>query len=254
MRQCCRPAASAASVATVYDIEEAATLPALPRPTGSSANRNKRLFAILGPFHRRVLAEFFQWLMDRPLGGLLAFIAAAILALTLAFWPFYVLLAGSFAPTNSDGVTVGTVETATAAADAFVVSFGALFSQTTHWTANNASSVFLVTLQAGIGKLTLSGLTALLVMKVSRVPNHVIVSDALLVHVYDDEWHISLRLGTLYYQVYAQPRYCFLYLFCGSCCCLHDLLTDSILLSFLFLSPLPPTTPPHRLHALTHTH
>ena len=199
MRKCCRPAASAASVATVYDIEEAAALPALPRPTGSSANRNKRLFAILGPFHRRVLAEFFQWLMDRPLGGLLAFIAAAILALTLAFWPFYVLLAGSFAPTNSDGVTVGTVETATAAADAFVVSFGALFSQTTHWTANNASSVFLVTLQAGIGKLTLSGLTALLVMKVSRVPNHVIVSDALLVHVHDDEWHISLRLGTLYY-------------------------------------------------------
>ena len=197
LRLCCPGGSgSAPSQSTVYDIEAAksqAVTPPLPRPKGYM-NRNKQLFAILGPFHRRVLSEFFGWLMDKPLSVLVIFIGMSIFVMTLVFWPFYAFLVDDFVQSSSNDGTNTVL-------DAFVVSFGSLFSQSTHWKANNSASVFLITLHGAIGKVTLSGLTALLVMKVSRVPNHLIVTDALLIHKHDGDWHISLRLGTLYYQV-----------------------------------------------------
>jgi len=172
--------------AAVYDSTN--TVP-IPKPSGYF-NRNQKFFAILGPFHRRYLSELIVFLLDAPSIYLLLFIFAVVFTLTLLFWPFYALLGPSF-----------TGKTVMSTMDALTTSFAGLFSQATPWTATNSASLFLVTLQSAIGKLTLSALTALLVLKVSRVPNFLIVSKSLLFHRHEGEWHISFRIGTLYNQV-----------------------------------------------------
>ena len=96
--------------------------------------------------------------------------------------------------------TGAAVTGASSALDAFAVAFAGFFAVNSGYTCNSPGSVILLTLETAVGKLSLASLTALLVIKVSKVPNNMVLSSRLLVHRRKGQWTLSFRVGCLHFQ------------------------------------------------------
>ena len=92
------------------------------------------------------------------------------------------------------------IENAVTIWDTVAVAFASLFSVPTRYTPNSAAVVTLVTIEFAVGKLAVAGLTALLVIKVSRVPNNIVLSKLILVSKPRNHWILTLRVGMLHNQ------------------------------------------------------
>ena len=145
---------------------------------------------------------------------LIVFIFAAVACLVVLFWiPFIIIVStencgGIIAvlDTSPNGTSTHTsgclpqIEGAITVWDAYALAFASLFSVPTRYTPNSATAVTLVTIEVAVGKLAVAGLTALLVIKVSRVPNNLVLSQFLLVSKPHDHWVVTLRVGMLHHQ------------------------------------------------------
>eukprot|EP00942_MAST-04A_sp_MAST-4A-sp1_P014424 g14424.t1 len=150
-------------------------------------------YGIIGGPPLNVVSEIFNQLMNRSYAYLLFFIAQSIVALVLVFWgPFAAIIL------NNPNVSV---QGATTAIDALAVTFAGLFSVPSAYLCASPGAVLLLTFLNAVGKLAIASLTALLVLKISRVPNNWITSDRAIVHKRNGKWTISLRIGLLHKQV-----------------------------------------------------
>ena len=150
-------------------------------------------YGTIGGPPSNVLQALFAKLMSKSYIYLLSFIAQCILALTLLFWgPFAAIVLA--APGEA-------VRGAFTAVDALAVTFAAIFSVPSAYVCTAPEAVILLTILYAVGKLAIASLTALLVLKISQVPNNFVCSDRAIIHQRNGEWTISLRLGLLHKQV-----------------------------------------------------
>ena len=144
-------------------------------------------------------------LLNESYTYLIVFITVAVAFLVALFWiPLIAIVltdkcggVTTLAGVSSNGTSMPTsecmppVEGALDVWDAFAVAFASLFSVPTRYTPNSATAVTLVTVEFAVGKLAVAGLTALLVIKVSRVPNNLVLSRFLLVSKPHNNWIIT---------------------------------------------------------------
>ena len=157
-------------------------------------------------------SKLFMDLLNKSYSYLILFIISAVVCLVLVFWfPFIVLVLTNSCPGTATTAVSASLNTtalvcrpaiseANDAFDAFAVAFASLFAVPTHYTANSVIAVTLVTIEFAVGKLAVAALTALLVIKVSRVPNNLVLSHRILLHKPRDHWMLSMRAGILHRQ------------------------------------------------------
>ena len=173
---------------------------------------------------RHFASKLFMDLLNKSYLYLVVFIASAVVSLTtIFFFPFLALILTSDCPSTITATATATTRAAAAAAsnstfissvfncrppiseasnafDAFAIAFASLFAVPTHYIANSVAAVTLVTLEFAVGKLAVAALTALLVIKVSRVPNNLVLSSRVLIHKPKKQWMLSMRIGILHNQ------------------------------------------------------
>ena len=157
-----------------------------------NSNFAKMQYGIVGGPPANFFSSMFALLLGKSYFYLLGFIFQVIGMIVLAFLvPFAIIVLGQpgIAVTGAHDVL-----------DAFAVAFSGFFAVNSGYLCNSPGSVILLTLETAVGKLSLAGLTALLVIKVSRVPNHMVVSSRLLIHKRKGKWTLSFRIGALHYQ------------------------------------------------------
>jgi hypothetical protein len=139
-----------------------------------------------------IFASLFAKLMDGSYLYVLSFIFQSILVMILCFWPFFSLIVHSNPNTAIQG--------ASTTYDAFAITCAGLFAVPSNYTCTDPTAVLLLTIETAVGKLAVAGLTALLVLKISRVPNNLVVTSRLLVHKRSGKWTLSFRIGALHFQ------------------------------------------------------
>ena len=152
-------------------------------------------------------------LLNESYTYLIIFITIAVSILVGIFWiPYIIFILQDKCHGITSNVNVGLasnstsspcvppIEGAASVADAFAIAFASLFSVPTRFRANSAAAVTLVTIEFAVGKLAVAGLTALLVIKVSRVPNNIVLSKVILVSKPHNFWVLTLRVGMLHRQ------------------------------------------------------
>jgi hypothetical protein len=150
-------------------------------------------YGTIGGPPSNLLNAVFARLMNKSYLYLVVFIMQCILVLVLVFWgPFAAIIMA--APNKA---VVG----ASTALDALAVTFAAIFSVPSTYICSSPDAVILLTILYAVGKLSIASLTALLVMKISQVPNNFVVSDRAIVHRRNGKWTVSLRIGLLHKQV-----------------------------------------------------
>jgi hypothetical protein len=172
-------------------------------------------FEQIGHEPRHFASKLFMDLLNKSYMYLLVFIALAVVCLVVVFWlPFLILILSYQCPATSNSMNATLSPSAVSslslcrppiseahdAWDAFAVAFASLFSVPTNYSANSVAAVTLVTIEFAVGKLAVAALTALLVIKVSRVPNNLVLSSRVLVHKPNDHWMLSMRIGILHKQ------------------------------------------------------
>lgn len=151
----------------------------------------------LGAAAPNFFSVLFQQLLNKSYGFLLTFILFGLLLITLLFWvPFIVVVY----------VDPDAIENCGTVTDALAFAFASLFSVDTHYRAASTASVFVVTAEAVVGKLAITALTALLVLKISKTPDNCIQSRRILVHKLKGKWTLSVRVAILYDQRIWSPK------------------------------------------------
>jgi hypothetical protein len=171
------------------------------RPT--KMTNSDESFEQIGTEPKHFASKLFMDLLNKRYSYLFGFIGFAVVGLVFIFWlPFVALILSYKCPTAGNGTLVCNppLTEAYTAWDAFAVAFASLFAVPTNYTANNVIAVTLVAIEFAVGKLAVAGLTALLVIKVSRVPNNLVLSSRVLVHKPKDDWKLSMRIGVLHSQ------------------------------------------------------
>ena len=160
---------------------------------GGGENFPRVFYGIIGGPPRACIAAMFAALMQRSYLYLLGFIAQAILVIVAVFWgPFTIIIYS-----DPDVAVTG----ATSVLDALAVTFAGFFAVPSGYVAVAPAAVLLLTFTNAIGKLAVASLTALLVMKISKVPNNIVASTRALIHKRKGKWTISVRLGTMHFQM-----------------------------------------------------
>ena len=174
------------------DDSSAAAVPRIKIGKGK-VNLAANMYGTVGGPPSNVLQALFAKLMTKSYGFLLLFIFQCIMALTLLFWgPFATIVLS--APGEA-------IQGASTAVDALAVTFAAIFSVPSAYVCTSPEAVILLTLLYAVGKLAIASLTALLVLKISQVPNNFVSSDRAIIHRRNGKWTISLRIGLLHKQI-----------------------------------------------------
>lgn len=158
----------------------------------------------LGAAPPSVFRLLFQNLLNRSYSFLLSFILVGLVGITLVFWVPFIALVGN---------DPSAIDNCTTIADALAFAFASLFGVDSHYRAASSTAVFVVTAEVVVGKLAITALTALLVLKISKTPDNCIQSKRILVHKLKGKWTISVRVAVLYDQRLWDPR---IYLSCIS--------------------------------------
>ena len=156
-----------------------------------------KLMGVIGTQPPNWASQLFQMLLNRSYGYLLSFIAVSLLSLTLLFSIPYVLLVR---------LDPGSIVGAETAADAISFAFASFFGVPTRFQAASNSAIIVATTEIAVGKLAVTGLTALLVLKISKTPNNIVVTERVLIHKKGDKWHLSIRAAVLYEQRLYHPK------------------------------------------------
>ena len=150
-------------------------------------------YGTIGGPPSNIISGVFASLMSKSYLYLLLFIAQCIFMLTLIFWgPFAAIILS--APHEA---VIG----ASSALDALAVTFAAIFSVPSAYVCTSPGAVILLTVLYAVGKLSIASLTALLVLKISQVPNNFVTTDRAIIHKRNGKWTMSLRLGLLHQQI-----------------------------------------------------
>ena len=166
-----------------------------PPPIATNLSRYnfaKETYGTIGGPPINLLAGIFAKLMNGSYFYVLFFIFQCISVIVLLFWPFFIVVVVS----NPNKAILG----ATTAYDAFAITCAGLFSVPSNYICNDPTALLILTLETAVGKLAVAGLTALLVLKISRVPNNLVVTSRLLVHKRNGKWTLSFRIGALHFQ------------------------------------------------------
>ena len=159
--------------------------------------------AFMYPFNSpppKFFAQLLQDLLNRDYIYLLSVIIGIIMAFVLIFWiPIVIVVLLDSVPGTSIRNVISPV-------GALAFSFSSLFSVTTNYMAVSTVSVFIVTFEVVLGKLLIASLTALLVLKISRTPSHIVQSHRLLIHKRNGKWTLSMRVAILYGQRIYNPK------------------------------------------------
>jgi hypothetical protein len=181
---------------------------AILRPT--KMTDGEETFEQLGAEPKHFASKLFMDLLNKDYRYLFVFIGLSVVGLVVMFWlPFLVLILSYTCPMSNNGTAVCNppLTEAYTAWDAFAVAFASLFAVPTHYTATSVIAVTLVAIEFAVGKLAVAGLTALLVIKVSRVPNNLVLSSRVLVHKPHDHWRLSMRIGLLHSQTISGANF-----------------------------------------------
>ena len=84
--------------------------------------------------------------------------------------------------------------------DTVALAFTTLLNIPSIYVPTSATAVIAVSLETGFRRFILAGVTAILVVKASKVQNNIVLSNTALFHKKHGHWYISLRVGVLYGQ------------------------------------------------------
>lgn len=114
-----------------------------------------------------------------------------LLGAILLFWvPLVILFSlGNLSVTNVSGIP-----------DTLALAMSTALSIQSVYVPTSSTSTMILALESGIGRLILAGVTAILVVKASKVQNNIVVNDHALIHKRHGSWYISVRVGVMYGQ------------------------------------------------------
>ena len=85
--------------------------------------------------------------------------------------------------------------------DTVALAFSTLLNIQTHYIPTSPGAIIALAIESGFGRFILAGVTAVLVVKASKVQNNIVLSENALIHKKADGfWYISVRVGCLYEQ------------------------------------------------------
>ena len=115
-----------------------------------------------------------------------------ILVVTIFFWiPIYIIY-------SMDKLSITNVNDFW---DTVALAFSTLLNIQTQYIPTSPGAIIALAIESGFGRFILAGVTAVLVVKASKVQNNIVLSENALVHKKADGfWYISVRVGCLYEQ------------------------------------------------------
>ena len=120
------------------------------------------------------------------------FLVAIVFLVTLLFWVPFLLLY------SLDALDCENVDSIL---DTLALAFSTLLNVQSQYAPKSGLVVIAISIESMFGRLILAGVTAILVVKASKVRNNIVISEKVLVHKKNDGyWYISCRVGSMYKQ------------------------------------------------------
>ncbi len=115
-----------------------------------------------------------------------------ILVVTIFFWiPIYIIY-------SMDTLSITNVNEFW---DTVALAFSTLLNIQTQYVPTSPGAIIALAIESGFGRFILAAVTAILVVKASKVQNNIVLSENALIHKKPDGfWYISVRVGCLYDQ------------------------------------------------------
>ena len=136
--------------------------------------------------------RFHSHVMYGNWGTFIFFLLAIVLLVTLLFWVPFLLLY------SLDALDCENVDSIL---DTLALAFSTLLNVQSQYAPKSGLVVIAISIESMFGRLILAGVTAILVVKASKVRNNLVISEKVLVHKKNDGfWYISCRVGSMYKQ------------------------------------------------------
>ena len=136
--------------------------------------------------------KFYSGVMYGDWRTFIFFLLAIVLLVTLLFWVPFLLLY------SLDALDCENVDSIL---DTLALAFSTLLNVQSQYAPKSGLVVIAISIESMFGRLILAGVTAILVVKASKVRNNLVISEKVLVHKKNDGyWYISCRVGSMYKQ------------------------------------------------------
>ena len=148
-------------------------------------------FMNLGMVELGWLNDLYSKILHGRWSAFVLAMVSVICVATFIFWiPIAIIAAiDELSVTNVDGF-----------GDTLALAFSTLMNIQSPYVPTSAAAVLAISIETGFGRLILAGVTAVLVVKASRVQNNILLSKRILFHKQKGFWFVSFRVGCLYGQ------------------------------------------------------
>ena len=127
-------------------------------------------------------------------GTWVTFFVCLLVGFLLATILFWIPMAALYSVNSLSVTNINSI------ADTFALACTTLLSIPSVYVPTTATAVIVISIETGVGRLILAGVTAVLVVKASKVQNEIVISEKLLCHKFHGSWYLSLRVGVMYGQ------------------------------------------------------